>query len=129
MSEVRDKFVAVKVSLEERKSWHELAEAHDLGLSDYVRMRVGSSKLSHRMRSAPRPTRRVDPALLRELARIGNNLNQIGRWANTHASDADAVQVLAALVFIERELVAIRNDPAVRAPGASKKTEPAADDE
>ena len=43
----------------------------------------------------------------RELARIGANLNQIARWANTYKGDAEAVQVLAHLVAIERDLGAL----------------------
>ena len=43
----------------------------------------------------------------RELARIGANLNQIARWANTYASTAEAVEVVAHLVIIERALAAL----------------------
>ncbi len=42
-----------------------------------------------------------------QVARIGNNLNQIARWANTHASEAEAVEVIAHLVVIERALAAL----------------------
>ena len=34
----------------------------------------------------------------RELARIGSNLNQIARWANTYKENAEAVEVAAHLV-------------------------------
>ena len=37
-------------------------------------------------------------------ARIGNNLNQIARWANTHASPMDAIEMIAYLVHIARTL-------------------------
>ena len=40
----------------------------------------------------------------RELARIGSNLNQISRWANTHKENAEALEVVAHLVAIERAL-------------------------
>ncbi len=33
-------------------------------------------------------------ARTRQLARIGSNLNQIARWANTHKSAAEAVEIL-----------------------------------
>lgn len=33
----------------------------------------------------------------RQLARIGNNLNQIAKWANTYKSTAEAVEVIQAL--------------------------------
>ena len=40
----------------------------------------------------------------RQIARIGNNLNQIARWANTHASAMDAIEMIANLVYIARTL-------------------------
>ena len=46
-------------------------------------------------------------------ARIGSNLNQIARWANTHKENAEAVEVIAHLVSIERALgtLAVRGEP------------------
>ena len=55
----------------------------------------------------------VDPQLLRQLAGIGNNLNQIARIMNQKnqtGSALDRVSVMAALAGIERELQAVRND-------------------
>ena len=43
------------------------------------------------------------PSNPRHPARIGNNLNQIARWANTHAEKADAFEVIAHLLAIERD--------------------------
>ena len=40
----------------------------------------------------------------RQVARIGNNLNQIARWANTHATAIDAVEIIANLVYISQTL-------------------------
>lgn len=52
---------------------------------------------------------KVDPELLRQLAGIGNNLNQIARRVNTAEwGAADRVQVIAALAGIERELAGLR---------------------
>ena len=48
--------------------------------------------------------REVERERTREIARVGNNLNQIGRWANTHKSALDAVEVVAHLAAIERAL-------------------------
>ncbi|HEJ6181741.1 MobC family plasmid mobilization relaxosome protein [Pseudomonas aeruginosa] len=51
----------------------------------------------------------ADPELLRQLASIGNNLNQIARRVNTAEwGPAERVQVLAALAGIERELAGVR---------------------
>ena len=48
--------------------------------------------------------REVERERTREIARIGNNINQVGRWANTHKSALDAVEVVAHLAAIERAL-------------------------
>ena len=48
--------------------------------------------------------REVERERTRELARIGNNLNQIARWANEHKSAADAVEVSRHLAAIELAL-------------------------
>ncbi|MGC0180094.1 MobC family plasmid mobilization relaxosome protein, partial [Enterobacter cloacae complex sp. 2025EL-00056] len=58
-------------------------------------------------RSGGRPTRA--PPLLRQLAAIGNNLNQTARKVNSGQwSSGDRVQVVAALMAIERELRSLR---------------------
>jgi len=49
-----------------------------------------------------------DPDLLRQIAAIGNNANQLARWANSNPK-ADSVEMLAALHDIEAALVSIRN--------------------
>ncbi|PYE84199.1 mobilization protein MobC [Phyllobacterium leguminum] len=51
----------------------------------------------------------VDPALVRQLAQIGNNLNQLARWANRDKRAVEALAVIARLVEIEREIVALRH--------------------
>lgn len=112
----RDKWVHVKVSAYERAEWQRLAEMFGSSVSDLVRFSVGGAELTNREVPKEVPVKRVDPELIRELARIGNNLNQVGRWANTYKSDADAAQVLAALIALERELSTIRaeHSPAPR---------------
>ena len=74
----------------------------------------------------PGPKRRHsdprDPALVRQVARLGNNLNQIARWANTYKGGADAVQVLAHLEAISREI-----DSLSYCPTKSSSTAAAAD--
>ena len=49
----------------------------------------------------------VERERTRQVARIGNNLNQVARWVNTHGSAAEAVVVIAHLVTIERALLAV----------------------
>ncbi|MDG2870744.1 MobC family plasmid mobilization relaxosome protein [Vibrio parahaemolyticus] len=52
----------------------------------------------------------IDPVLLRQLAGMGNNLNQIARQINGGQwSGADRVQVVAALMAIDAELERLRH--------------------
>ncbi|ALV30096.1 mobilization protein MobC-like protein [Pannonibacter phragmitetus] len=56
-----------------------------------------------------RPVPKVDPELVRAVARIGGNLNQIARWLNTaqaqgQVSAIDAITLVARLIAIERAL-------------------------
>jgi hypothetical protein len=75
---------------------------------------MGDARLSLERKPKPVPVKRVDPEMIRELGRIGNNLNQVARWANYYKADADAEQVLAVLLAIERDLSEIRADFAPR---------------
>jgi hypothetical protein len=53
----------------------------------------------------------ADPALLRQIAGIGNNLNQIARRINAGELTAlEKVQYLAALNYLGRELEGVRRD-------------------
>jgi hypothetical protein len=54
--------------------------------------------LSNRRTDAPGKER------VRWLARIGVNLNQLARWANTHKGRAEVLDALIALACFEREL-------------------------
>ena len=48
---------------------------------------------------------------IRQLARIGSNMNQIARWANTYKKRAEAVEVITRLILLERELHEEENEP------------------
>lgn len=103
----RDKWLHVKLTEEERQQWQQAAEAEGVTVADLIRLRMGSATEGRRPRQR-RASRRADPALLAALGKVGSNLNQIARWANTHKSAADAVQVVAALAAVERILLSYR---------------------
>lgn len=86
-----------RVTAAERDEWRAMAD------------RAGMT-LSQLMRAAMRRTRTwtaADAAAVRErtreVARIGVNLNQIARWANRYRGAADAAQVIAHLVALDRD--------------------------
>ena len=103
----RDKTIKVRVSSDEL---------------DVLRQRCPKARLAEWMREQclepegvrSRKTRTapaIDPALLRQLASIGNNLNQIARRVNSGEWGAlDRLHVVAALTAIERGLIALKED-------------------
>ena len=92
---VRTAAVVVRVFPEERDILRFNAGLHGMSMSEYVRQTC----LGIRLRKTPEEKRR-----LRELARIGANLNQLAKWANTYKRAAEAVEVLTALAGIERRI-------------------------
>lgn len=102
----REKIIKIRVTNEEfetlkwRSTKHELARwMRETCLND------GQGDLVKRSKR-PDP---VDPVLLRQLAGIGNNLNQIARKVNTGEWGAlDRVEVIAAMAAIEQELKRMR---------------------
>jgi len=98
---LRDKWVHIKVSGEERDAWQAAAEAEGVTLADLVRARMVTKTVDREPRRR-RAARRADPALLAAIGRVGNNLNQIGRWVNTYKKGAEVIPVIAALVSLER---------------------------
>lgn len=109
----------VSVRLPERVAdrWRSEAVASGLSLGDWVRHRVDAEHA--RITRLPTPQRRpkalgrvsgVDPALLRQLAAIGSNVNQIARALNTVAPGnplGGRIETLVTLRTIEQDLHAI----------------------
>ena len=92
---VRTAAVIIRLYPEERDILRFNAGLHGMSMSDYVRQTC----LGIRLRRTPEERRRV-----RELARIGVNINQLARWANTYKQAAEAVEVLLALKELERHI-------------------------
>ena len=101
MSVGRAVWVKVRASGAERAEWHAKARAAGLTLSDLVRRSVG------RTRTWTVAHAEVERERTRQVARVGNNLNQIARWANTHRGAIEAVEVIGHLVAIRRALAAL----------------------
>ena len=78
---------------------------HSLPFAALLREALGLAETRRR-----RPVPKVDPELIRAIARIGSNLNQIARWLNTaqrqgKVSAIDAIAVSSQLVSLDRGLV------------------------
>jgi len=110
-----DPLQAIHVRLPESVVSALTAEADRQGvtLSDVIRTRFKSARVRPLGRRPKRPAHDytpADPALVRQTAKIGNNLNQLARWANTHKAEADALDVLAALADIQADIKKIMED-------------------
>ena len=100
MSERRTVMLAARVTPAEHATWQKKAAA---GVSPSELLRRAMAQT----RTWTAPARAIERERTRQIARIGNNLNQLARWANTHKSAAEAVTVLANLVSFERSLLAV----------------------
>ena len=93
--DTRSAWIKLRVSPAEKDAIAAKATAQGQTVTDFIRQRA----LDYRLRQTPLEKERV-----RQLARIGANLNQLARWANIHKSGAEALDVLTALVSLEHAL-------------------------
>lgn len=102
MNDKREKMLTMRVTEEEHRQLLERCDGKQLAA--WMRQTCLGEKPA---RSGRLPT--LAPALLRQLAGMGNNLNQIARRINTHEwTGIDRVLVVAALMAIEKELAQLR---------------------
>ncbi|MCD7983440.1 MAG: plasmid mobilization relaxosome protein MobC [Desulfovibrio sp.] len=93
--DTRTAWIKLRVTPAEKAAITAKAEAQGQTVTDFIRQRA----LDYRLRQTPLEKERV-----RQLARIGANLNQLARWVNIHKTRAEIINVLAALVSLEQEV-------------------------
>ena len=98
MADRRTGQLHLRVSPAEVAAWRAKAAAAGVPLSDLLRQAMA------RTRTWTAAAAEVQRERTRQIARVGNNLNQIARWANTHATAIDAVEIIANLVYISQTL-------------------------
>ena len=87
----------LRCSRDELSSWQRAAKEHGLPLAANVRACLKQGPLLSRASKA-------DPALLRQIAAIGNNLNQIAFWCNAHKARQDTMQVEKGVAGVQAAL-------------------------
>ena len=93
-AEIRSGWIKLRVSPAEKEAIVAKAKSQGQNVTDFLRQRA----LGYRLRQSSLEKERV-----RQLARIGANLNQLAKWANTYKDRAEALKVLVALASLERE--------------------------
>ena len=91
----RSCLLKIRVSPEECDAVKATADDAGLTVSDYVRMRLAHQRV--RQTAAERD-------VLTHLARIGSNINQIARWANTHANQIEALEIVMRLEALQSDI-------------------------
>ena len=99
--ERRSAWIKMRVTPDEKKLIESKASAQGQTVTDFLRQRA----LDFRLRQSPLEKERI-----LQLARIGANMNQIARWANTYKKRAEAVEVITRLILLERELHEVENE-------------------
>ena len=101
-AEKRTKEIKIRLTDDEHK---QLLERSTTGeLASWMRDTCLAKKTKRRGKPVT-----VDPALLRHLAAIGNNVNQIARQCNSTLSATDAIDVLIRLDAIESTLQELKD--------------------
>lgn len=105
----RDVWIKIRATPAERDKWQAMARTADLPLSDLLRQRMEQPMVAAPRRRQRRLRTESDPVMLRQLAAIGNNLNQIARVVNsTGLKPTDTALLLSYLAGMQDELRLIR---------------------
>lgn len=109
----RTALIPIRVKPEEKEMITKKAEAAELSVSEYLRSLANGATITPRRKRAYLR----DPAFAeytRQLARIGNNLNQLARWANAEKTTIEAVRITAHLVAIEEAIEHVHQNFSIR---------------
>jgi len=89
------------------------AEESGMVLSDYVRVRMGTGDVKENKKrilgkkqekNTGKKNKEEYREIAAQIAKVGNNVNQLARWANTFKSAADAVRVVRVLAGVMDKL-------------------------
>lgn len=96
--ESRTKWIKVRVTESERAEIEQKAILASVSIAELIRLSLG------RVKTWTIKDKAIEREKIREINRIGQNLNQIARFCHVHKSEADTVQIISALLKIEKQL-------------------------
>ena len=104
--------IGIRATEREKLNWELAAHREGLKTSQLARNLLNNYSSAGDSRTRSLSGKVADKQSRREfnlqVARIGNNLNQIARWANTYKGAAEATQVIASLAKIESALLELK---------------------
>lgn len=109
----RTKELTIRLTDQELDSVRSVALARGTSMSNLARDMLLSLGAEVRKTKSPRQNHKSndqDRELLAELGKIGGNINQLARFANTHKSGVDALALLTQLAAIEKQLLRLIDD-------------------
>lgn len=112
--EKKDDYIKVRLSQTEKEEWQEKAVRAGISLSNLIRQGV------ERTHTWTIEDRGLIAEQIRQIRRIGINLNQIAKWANTYGSTAEAIEIIECLRAIEKKLDVISSFPSAPPPEANQ---------
>ncbi len=94
--------LTIRLAPDELDSVRAAAKVAGVSMADLARRRLLDAGADLAMAGTKQPPKRrvhtpADPELVREIAKVGNNLNQIARWCNTYGNGISQVELLARL--------------------------------
>ena len=110
MSEKKTKLLTMKVDEAEKEKWQKLAASYNMSLSELIRNRLNNLEMPPQPKKRKIKTPKVDPELIRQVAAIGNNLNQIARRVN----QGEKFDIVIELRSIEIQLERLLNANTIR---------------
>lgn len=115
MADKFDTSILIRLSKAEKLAWQEKAVSAGMPLTTLIRQSMKKVTIS----------RQLDRALMgeqiRQIRRIGINLNQIARWANVYKSTAETIEVIEVLREIEASLKQLAAKPLSSFPSAREE--------
>ena len=98
----------IKIRLTEEEHQDLLARCGDVPLATYLRQLGLQQEVVVKRRRKSYTS--VDPTLIHQLSKLGNNVNQIARVVNTYKHNLDKIWLLTVLNGLREVLEGIRKD-------------------
>jgi len=95
---MKSKWMNVRMTPDEWAAVKKKADESGVVMSDFVRAsvlaRVGVASAKENKKDYRKKNEKKCQKVAAQIARVGNNLNQVARWVNTYKSEADAARVI-----------------------------------